>query len=79
MKTKIFLIASIIATSGLLAGCNLADEPKNNTIDGLVTIPNNTTTEVKQAVSEDIAVEFLDDEEDNSIEVIHLDDEIAID
>ncbi|ADR52913.1 hypothetical protein CKC_05840 [Candidatus Liberibacter solanacearum CLso-ZC1] len=28
MKTKTFLIASIIATSGLLAGCNLADEPK---------------------------------------------------
>ncbi|KGB27665.1 hypothetical protein GS16_02475 [Candidatus Liberibacter solanacearum] len=28
MKTKTFLIASTLITSGLLAGCNLADEPK---------------------------------------------------
>ncbi|CAL9916550.1 Lipoprotein [Candidatus Liberibacter solanacearum] len=28
MKTKTFLIASTLITSGLLASCDLADEPK---------------------------------------------------
>ncbi|ADR52559.1 hypothetical protein CKC_04050 [Candidatus Liberibacter solanacearum CLso-ZC1] len=48
MKTKTFLIASTLITSGLLAGCDLADEPKKLNPDQICDAICNLTTKQQE-------------------------------